>query len=127
MTREAVRARRSEVGRRARALGRRDEWLAAAWLMLRGWRVLGFRLKTPEGEIDLLAVRGRVLAAIEVKRRPTRAEAEVAVEPEQAERLRRAVAALAARRPSLHGRNVRVDLVALAPGRLPRHLPGALS
>lgn len=127
MSREAARARRSETGRRARDLGRRDEWLAAAWLMTRGWRVLGFRLKTPEGEIDLLAVRGGVLAAVEVKRRPTRAEAELAVSAEQAERLRRAVAAIAARRPSLAGRAVRVDLVALAPGRLPRHVPGALS
>jgi putative endonuclease len=127
MSREAARARRSEKGRRARDLGRRDEWLAAAWLMLGGWRVLGFRLKTPEGEIDLLVVRGRVLAAVEVKRRPTRVEAELAVSAEQAERLRRAVAAIAERRPGLAGRKVRVDLVALAPGRLPRHVPGALS
>lgn len=121
------RARRSETGRRARDVGRRDEWLAALWLMLTGWRVLGFRLKTPEGEIDLLAVRGGVLAAVEVKRRPTRALAEDAVSHAQAERLRRAARAVAARRPSLSGLQVRVDLVALSPGRLPRHLPGALS
>lgn len=125
--RDRRRARRSDTGRRAREVGRRDEWLAAAWLMLKGWRILGFRVQTKEGEIDLLAVKGRVLAAIEVKRRPTREEAEVAVAPLQAERLRRAAAAIALRRPRFRDMEVRVDLVALAPGRLPRHLPGVLS
>ena len=39
--------------------------------MAKGYRILGFRLKTPPGEIDLLAQRGRTLAVVEVKRRAT--------------------------------------------------------
>jgi putative endonuclease len=41
--------------------------VAALWLMAKGYRILGFRLATPLGEIDLLAQRGKVLAVVEVK------------------------------------------------------------
>jgi len=118
---EARRAR----GAAARLSGRRGEVAAALWLMAKGYRILGFRLKTPQGEIDLLAQRGRVLAVVEVKRRRTLEEALEAVGAEQRERLRRAGAALAARRPALRDAAVRLDLVALAPGRLPRHAADA--
>lgn len=116
---------RSERGRLGRLAGRRGEVWAAVWLMLKGYRILGFRLKTPQAEIDLLALRGRVLAVVEVKRRRTLLEAMETVTFDQRERLRRAGAMLAARRPSLAGAAVRLDLIALAPGRLPRHSPDA--
>ena len=112
-------------GGAARLSGRRGEVLAALWLMARGYRILGFRLKTRQGEIDLLAVRGWVLAVIEVKRRATIEAALEAVGHEQRERLRRAGQAVAASRPALCGLGVRLDLLALAPGRLPRHIPDA--
>jgi putative endonuclease len=44
---------------------------------------------------------------------------------DQRERLRRAGAAVAAGRPRLAGAAVRLDLIALAPGKLPRHIPDA--
>lgn len=118
-------AARSARGAAARRSGRRGEIVAAAWLMLKGYRILGFRLRTPLGEIDVLAWRRGVLAVVEVKRRGGLAEALEAVTPEQRERLRRAGAAIAARRHSLAGASVRLDLLALAPGRLPRHHPDA--
>lgn len=93
--------------------------------MLKGWRVLGVRLRTPQGEIDVLARRGGVLAVIEVKRRRTLDEAMAAVSPQQRARLRAAGQALAAKRPGLQDLAVRLDLVALAPGGWPRHLPDA--
>ena len=116
---------RRRLGALARAGGRRAEWIALAWLMLKGWRILGFRLKTPQAEIDILALRGRVLAVVEVKSRSSLEAALEAVGPDQRERLRRAGRTLAARRPDLAGRTVRLDLVALAPGRRPRHLADA--
>jgi putative endonuclease len=112
-------------GAAARISGRRAEWTAALWLMLKGYRILGFRLKTPQGEIDLLAVKGPVLAVVEVKRRGSLEEALECVEAEQRERLRRAGRAIAARRRGLQDKAVRLDLVALAPGRTPRHIAGA--
>jgi putative endonuclease len=112
-------------GAAARLSGRRSEVAAALWLMLKGYRILGFRLKTPIAEIDLLAIRRGVLAVVEVKSRLDIATALEAVSHDQRDRLRRAGAALAARRPSLGGAAVRLDLMALAPGRLPMHIRDA--
>ena len=118
-------AARSARGLAARLSGRQAEVVAALWLMMKGYRILGFRLKTPQAEIDLLAQRGPVLAVVEVKRRMTLLNALEAVGHDQRRRLRRAGAAIAARRASLKGATVRLDLIALAPGRLPRHSPDA--
>jgi len=112
-------------GMAARKSGRRSEAWAAAWLMAKGYRILGFRLKTPQAEVDLLAKKGEVLAVVEVKSRTTIETALEAVTFDQRERLRRAGTTLAARRPALAGCAVRLDLLALAPGRLPRHIPDA--
>ena len=118
-------AMRKARGTAARLTGRRREILAALWLMAKGYRILGFRLKTPQAEIDLLAQRGAVLAVVEVKSRRTLASALEAVAPAQRARLRRAGQALALRRPSMVRLNVRLDLIALAPGKMPRHIPDA--
>ena len=119
------RAARQARGRAGREAGRRAEAIAAAWLMAKGYRILGFRLKTPQAEIDLVALKRGVLAVVEVKRRTTIAIALETVSFDQRDRLRRAGAALAARRAGLKGAAVRLDLIALAPGRLPRHIPDA--
>lgn len=123
--RAAARPWRRRLGALARAGGRRAEWIALAWLMLKGWRILGFRLKTPQAEIDILALRGPVLAVVEVKSRSSLEAALEAVGPDQRDRLRRAGQTLASRRPDLADCTVRLDLIALAPGRRPRHLADA--
>ena len=116
---------REARGREGRLAGRRAEVIAAVWLMAKGYRILGFRLKTRQAEIDLLAKRGKVLAIVEVKRRTSLLAALETVTFDQRERLRRAGAAIAGSRPSLGGAAVRLDLIALAPGKLPRHIPDA--
>ena len=118
----AARVRRGAAARRA---GRGAEVLAALWLMAKGYRILGFRLKTPQGEIDLLAQRGRTLAVVEVKKRGSLPEALAAVSPEQRARLIRAAQALASHRRSLSGLQIRLDLFVLAPGAGARHIAGA--
>jgi putative endonuclease len=120
-----VKSARAIRGAAARRSGRQGEVVAALWLMARGYRILGFRLKTPQAEIDLLALRGRILAIVEVKRRADLLAALEAVGVDQRERLRRAGLAIAAKRPALAGATVRLDLLALAPGRLPMHIPDA--
>ena len=116
---------RQARGAKARKSGRRAEIWAAIWLMAKGYRILGFRLKTPQAEIDLLAQKGEVLAVVEVKSRTSLAAALEAVGQDQRERLRRAGQGLAASRPALRNVAVRLDLIALAPGKLPRHSPDA--
>jgi len=116
---------RQARGAASRRSGRRAEVLAAMWLMAKGYRILGFRLRTPQAEIDLLALRGNVLAVVEVKRRTSLMAALETVTLDQRARLRRAGTALAAGRPGLSGASVRLDLIALAPGKLPMHIPDA--
>ena len=115
---------RRTLGGRSHREGHAAEWIAAAWLMLKGYQILAFRLKGRGGEIDILARRGRTLAVVEVKRRRTIETAILALGPEQHRRLAVAGAAVARSRPSLQGLNLRIDMVALAPGRFPRHLRG---
>lgn len=92
--------------------------------MATGYQVLGFRLKTRDAEIDILARRGRVLAVVEVKRRATLEQAFAALTPHQYDRLCAAGRTVLRQRPSLAGHLLRIDVVALAPGRLPRHRRG---
>ena len=115
---------RRETGARARLSGRRAEIWAAAWLMAKGYRILGFRLRTPQGEIDLLAQRGGVLAVVEVKRRKTMQAALCALTPHQTARLVAAAQQVVRGRKALQALEIRLDLVALAPGRFPRHRRG---
>lgn len=112
-------------GAAARLSGRRAEVLAAVWLMAKGYRILGFRLASRQGEIDLLAFRRGILAVVEVKRRTSIQAALEAVRPAQRERLRRAAIQIASTRPLLRDAAIRLDLFALAPGARPRHIPDA--
>lgn len=88
---------RQARGAKARREGRGAEVTAALWLMARGWRIVGFRVPSSQGEIDILAQRGATLAVIEVKRRRTLDEALEAVSAHQRQRLRAAARALTSR------------------------------
>ncbi len=118
---------RRRLGGRSHRQGHDAEWIAALWLMLKGYQVLAFRLRGQGGEIDILARRGRVLAAVEVKRRATLEAATLALGADQHQRLIRAAEAAARGRPALAGLDLRIDMVTLAPGRFPRHLRGVIS
>ena len=51
--------------------GHLAEIFAAISLSLKGYQILRRRYKTPVGEIDLIAKRGKIIVAVEVKARPT--------------------------------------------------------
>ena len=102
--------------------GRRAERLASLLLLLKGWRIVARRRQLPMIEVDIVARRGGVLAVVEVKQRPTLEAAISAVTPAAAARLRAAARQIAAEEGA--GLVARVDLIALAPGRWPRHIAG---
>jgi len=102
--------------------GRRAETLCALLLRLRGYRVIARRLKTPMGEIDIIARRGSTLAVIEVKTREEWSPALEAVTARQRGRLVRAAHAFLAMEPRYAGFTVRFDVMLVRPWRLPRHL-----
>lgn len=105
-------------------LGRRGEAWAAWYLRLKGWKILARRVKTPRGEVDLIARRGRIVAFVEVKWRASAVELDMAIDPW---RLRRVIAAAEAVAPRFvrMGDDQRVDVLLLAPGRFPRHIVNA--
>lgn len=99
---------------------------AAAWLLrCKGYRILGRRVRTPMGEIDLIARRGGTLAFVEVKERPTRDAALEAVSPRQARRLVGAARYWLAAQPPATAGDWRFDIVVVSPYLFPRHLPNA--
>jgi len=111
--------------RRHEARGRRAETWAAWMLWLKGYRILDQRARTPAGEIDLVAARGRILAFVEVKARTRRETALEAVTPALRHRLERAAALWAQKRRGMAALNWRFDIVMVTPGRWPEHLPDA--
>ena len=100
--------------------------VAAVWLLrLKGYRILARRFRVPAGEIDLVARRGRVLVAVEVKNRAAFDAAAEAVLAPQRRRIARALEHFRARNPHLAQLECRFDVVMVVPGRWPRHLPNA--
>ena len=106
---------------RAERGGRRAETVAALWLQLKGWSVLARRVRTPVGEVDLVARRGRIVAFVEVKARASRAEADLSLDEYRLRRVAAAANALAPRfvRP---GDDMRIDAMFIIPRHLPRHM-----
>ncbi len=101
--------------------GRQGETIAAWWLRLHGWRILARRVRTPAGEVDLVARRWRTVAFVEVKQRGDRAARDLSLDRPRLARVARAAEYLGPRfvRP---GDAMRIDAVLLAPGAMPRHL-----
>jgi putative endonuclease len=101
--------------------GRRAETIAAWWLRLKGWAILARRVRTPVGEVDLIARRGRTIAFVEVKARASAEQAAFALDDYRLRRVAAAAEALA-HRYAREGDDLRIDAVLVVPGRLPRHL-----
>ena len=106
----------------AEKLGRRGEAIAVWFLRLKGWRVVATRVKTPRGEVDLIARRGKTIAFVEVKARANVRDLATAID---AYRLRRVAAAAEILLPK-YGKeceNMQIDVIMVAPWRWPNHLP----
>jgi putative endonuclease len=103
-------------------LGRWAEWRCVWRLRLCGYRVLARRLRTPVGEIDIVARRGTLLAVIEVKARPSADEAAFALTEPQWRRIARAAEVYVARHPALAGCALRFDAMLVTPRGWPSHM-----
>jgi putative endonuclease len=102
---------RRRTGTRARALGVSAEDAACAALAREGWAVLGRRVRTEAGELDVLAEKDGVLAVVEVKARPRLADAAAALSPRQQARLLAAAEIVLAMHPGWGLNGVRFDLL----------------
>ena len=102
---------------RAAALGRTGEDLAAAWYEARGYAVVARNWRSPEGEIDLVARRGRILVIVEVKARSSDrfgAPVEAVMRDKQARLRRLAVAYMKGN--DIHRVGLRFDVVSVLAG-----------
>ncbi|KQU62560.1 hypothetical protein ASG67_02355 [Sphingomonas sp. Leaf339] len=117
--------RRTKPDRRvAEAAGRRGERLAGWWLRLKGWRILDRRVRTPAGEVDLVARKGNLVAFVEVKTRGSAAELDFAIDQRRLARVAAAAEVLMPRYAG-PGDDIRVDVLLMAPGARPRHIENA--
>ena len=107
--------------KQAEQRGRQAERIAGWWLRLKGWRIVGRRMRTPAGEVDLVARRGSMLAFVEVKVRMSATDLDLAIDERRLARVARAAEILFydLAKP---GDDMRIDVILLAPGRPPRHL-----
>ena len=118
--------RRTESRKQAERRGRRGEFFASLLLLAKGYRILGRRVRTPLGEIDLVARSpSGVICFIEVKTRDSVRGAVEALLPRQQARIARAAETFLAQKPRLKPKAVRFDTITVTRGRLPRHFPDA--
>jgi putative endonuclease len=120
-----MRERGPDERRRAESLGLAAETRAAWMLRLKFHHILARRFRCGAGEIDLVARRGRTLVFVEVKARATLEAAIDAVTARARGRILAAADVFVARNPAFADHDRRFDIVAVLPGRWPRHLADA--
>jgi len=129
-------ARRAEPAKPAKAAARAErvaafrlglsaESRAAMFLIGKAYRIVARRWKTPFGEIDIVARRRRALVFVEVKARETIDEAIEAVSERGKRRIVGAAEFWLARHPDDVDAEIRFDVIAVAPGKIPRHIANA--
>ena len=107
------------------------EGIAACYLRCKGYRILAERYRNFGGEIDILARRGKMVVAVEVKARKTLADCSETITLQKQQRIIRATNGLlsghgkVAGLEDLHTCNIRFDVVMIAPWRWPLHIQDA--
>lgn len=105
--------------------GHRGEFWAALYLRLKRYRIVARRVKTPVGEIDIIARRSGVTVFVEVKARAFSHQEAEALAAVNRRRIVRAAGLYVARHPHLAHADQRFDVIFLAPFAWPRHIINA--
>ena len=98
---------------------------AAAFLIAKGYRIAARRFRSPVGEIDIVARRGQALIFVEVKARVRLDDAAEAITSRQRRRIVAAAEAWLSVNPKDVSRDIRFDVMLVAPGRIPLHIAAA--
>ena len=106
--------------------GHTAEFMAAAFLMARGYRILARRYKSAAGEVDLITLKSGRVGFVEVKRRATLIECESSITPKLRQRVRDASDLWFARNVRYQGYDIGFDIVFVMPWRMPVFLKDAL-
>jgi putative endonuclease len=106
------------------------EFAAIIFFRLKGYKILAQRYKTYVGEIDIIAVKGKCLVAVEVKARKNIAIQngfliDEVVGKNQRQRIKRAITSFVkANYKKYYNHNIRFDLIVISPFKFPRHFVG---
>lgn len=106
-------------------LGLSAESRAAGYLMAKGFRIVARRWRSAAGEVDIVARRGNLLIFVEVKARAQLDDAAWSVTERQQQRIAAAAAAWLAGNPDDAERDIRFDVMLIAPRQWPRHIKAA--
>ncbi len=101
------------------------ETLAAALFRLKGYAIVARRYRSPVGEIDFVALKGKRLVFVEVKRRKTTDDAAWTLPAKQRRRIVRAAQYWLVSHPDYVGHDIAFDVVLTAPWRWPLHIANA--
>lgn len=115
------------VRKRNQRRGILAEYLAAGFLMLKGYRLLAMRYKTKWGEVDLIMRYRGQLIFVEVKARRTHDAAAYAVHEKNQARVMAAANAFLAQHAAYTHYQVRFDVVLVAWYKRPHHLAHAFA
>ncbi|MDR3533591.1 MAG: YraN family protein [Rhodopila sp.] len=116
---------RRQRGQAAYARGLAAEDAACAALTADGWTIHARRLRTKAGEVDAVAEKAGILSIIEVKCRPTLAEAAVALTVRQQSRLLGACEIILGEHPDWGTNGVRFDVLVVDPAGQVRRIADA--
>ena len=116
---------RSQRGRIAYAIGIAAEDAACAALVKDGWTIHARRLRTKAGEVDAIAEKGGILAIVEIKARPTLAEAVLSLTARQQSRLLGACDLILGEHPDWGTNGVRFDVLVVNPAGQVRRIADA--
>ena len=110
------------MSRARQSLGKWGEDLAAQYLSQAGYKILDRNVRTPYGELDLIASQGEDLVFIEVKTRASTSlgPPEISVSKAKQEHLTSAVLAYLQTHPEVH-QDWRIDVIAIL--QLPNQSP----
>jgi putative endonuclease len=89
------------------------EMIAAIYFMMRGYRIIARRFKTPVGEIDLILKSRRTLVFVEVKARGCIRDSLEAVHTKNQERVGNAALYFLSTKPDFEKLNMRFDVLGL--------------
>ena len=111
--------------RRAERKGRTAELIAALFLILKGYRPLAWRVKTPRGEIDLIMRCRSHIVFVEVKTRHDLDSALFSVTNSKAQRTCNAARIWLGRNTRVLDADYRFDILVVAAYHWPRHIKNA--
>lgn len=103
------------------------EYIAAIFLILKAYQILAIRYRVKEGEIDLIARRGQVIAFIEVKARGDFETGILAIDEPKLRKFRRAFDHWFMRNPWAEAYSLRGDAIVVRPWRAPIHIEDAFA